>query len=49
MRATSALEKDFFAYDVVNASDESSGDHPERLLAFGGKGYNFAAAERQNL
>ncbi len=39
----SVFEKDFFAYNIANVSDESSHDHPERLLAFGGAGYSFAA------
>jgi hypothetical protein len=33
----------FFAYDLVSASDQASGDHPERLLVFGGSGYSFPA------
>jgi len=33
------VKPDFFAYDVV--ASEASEDHPDRLLVFGGKGYNF--------
>jgi hypothetical protein len=35
------LQKDFFAYHVLNVPDQSGDDHPEPILAFGGKGHNF--------
>ncbi len=37
-----AVEHDFFAYNLI--STEGGNDHPERLLAFGGSGYDFGAA-----
>jgi hypothetical protein len=37
-----AVEQDFFAYNL--ASTEQGNDHPERLLVFGGQGYDFNTA-----
>ena len=38
------FKPNFFAYDVVAATNPDSNDHPDRLLVFGGAGYNFAPA-----
>ncbi|HMK40944.1 MAG TPA: hypothetical protein VK451_05245, partial [Methyloceanibacter sp.] len=39
----SVLKPNFFAYDIVAATNLDSNNHPDRLLAFGGTGYTFAA------